>query len=214
MKSLIRWAIDNAPAMNTIMVVVLLVGAFSLFRMRREVFPEFELDILLVTVPYPGASPAEVEQGICQKLEEAVSSVDGIKKQTAIAKEGSGFMVLELEASVKDVDKVLNEVRSEIDRIPSFPDLAEDPEVKQITFRVPAIRVAVVGPDDQTPEGELRLREVTEQVREELLQLPAVPPESSLTAFLDKLFPKPKGPVVSQANIIGSRDYQIDIEIL
>ncbi|MCO6453981.1 MAG: efflux RND transporter permease subunit [Pirellulaceae bacterium] len=213
MKSLIRWAINNSPAMNTLLVAVLLVGGFSLLRMRREVFPEFELEIILISVPYPGASPAEVEEGICQKLEEAVASVDRIKKRTAVAKEGAGFLVLELESNVRDVQKVLNEVRSEIDRIPSFPDLAEDPEVKQITFRVPAIRVGVLGPDLDTPEAEWRLREVTEEVRQDLLQLTPVPTSNPLMAALEVLFPRPKGPVVSQANIVAAKDYQIDIEI-
>ena len=59
--------------------------------MRREVFPEFELEVLLVTVPYPGASPSEVEEGICQKMEEAVRSIAGIDKIMSIAREGAGI---------------------------------------------------------------------------------------------------------------------------
>ena len=140
MKRLIQWAVENSPAMNTLMIALMSVGALSLYMMRREMFPEFELEIVLVTVPYPGASPEEVEEGICQKIEEAVRSIAGIKKQTAVAKEGSGFLVLELETHV-DAQKTLNEIRSEVDRIPSFPELAEDPEVKQITLRQTAIRV-------------------------------------------------------------------------
>ena len=75
MKSIVGWAIRNSPGMNTLMVGVLLVGAASLFLMRREVFPEFELDIVLVRVPYPGASPEEVEEGICLKIEEATAKI-------------------------------------------------------------------------------------------------------------------------------------------
>ena len=119
MKSLVQWAVRNTPAMNTLMISFMVVGAICLYKMRREVFPEFELEIILITVPYPGASPDEVEEGICQKIEEAVRSIEGIKYQTSIAQEGSGFIVLELEADVKDVQKVLNEVRSEVDRIPT-----------------------------------------------------------------------------------------------
>ena len=191
MKSFLRWVIRNTPAMNTLMVAIMLVGSVGLIQMHRELFPEFDLEILLVTVPYPGASPEEVEEGICQKIEEAVRSIDGIKKQNAVAGEGSGTVVLELESDVADVQRVLNEVRSEVDRIPSFPDLAEDPEVQQITLRQAAIRVGVIGPDVDTPEAEVELRDVTERVRDELMQLPSV----------------------SQANIIGGRDFQIDIEI-
>ncbi|MCB9938660.1 MAG: efflux RND transporter permease subunit [Planctomycetaceae bacterium] len=191
MKAAIRWAIENSPAMNTLMLVVMLVGTASLFMMRREVFPEFDLEIALISVPYPGASPSEVEEGICQKLEEAVRSINGIKKQTAIAQEGGGHLVLELENNVSNVQKILSDIRSEVDRIPSFPELAEDPEVQQITLRQVAIRVGLLGPKVDTPEAELALREVAERVRTELLLLPSV----------------------SQANLLGTRDYQIDIEV-
>lgn len=191
MRSIIKWAINNSPAMNTLMVTVLGVGLVSLMMMRREVFPEFELEIILVSVPYPGASPDEVEEGICQKMEEAVRAIDGIKKMTSIANEGSGSIVLELRADVPDVQKILNEVRSEIDRIPSFPELAEDPEIQQITFRQVAIEVAVIGPEARDESSALELRNLAEKIRDELMMLKSV----------------------SQANIAGARDYQIDIEI-
>ena len=77
--------------MNTLVVAILIVGAMSFAGMRREVFPEFELEIILVNVPYPGATPEEVEEGICQKVEEACRSVSGIKKLTSVAQEGAGF---------------------------------------------------------------------------------------------------------------------------
>ena len=190
MNDLIRGAIKNTPAMNTLMIGLLLVGAICVYSMRREVFPEFELEIVLVTVPYPGASPEEVEEGICQKIEEAVRSVEGIKKQTSVAKEGAGSVVLELTTSV-DPQRVLNEVRSEVDRIPSFPLLAEDPEVKQITLRQPAIKIGVLGPATTDSEAERQLRAVAEEVRDDLGRLPAV----------------------SQANITGAKAFQIDVEI-
>ena len=191
MNNVIRWAIKNSPGMNTLMIALLLIGGFCLWSMRREEFPEFELERIVIAVPYPGASPEEVEEGICLKIEEAVRSVDGIKKQVTVASEGSGSVILELDSSVKDVQRVLNEVRSEIDRIPSFPELAEDPEVEQITMRKPAIRLAVIGPESDDPDAELKLREVAEQVRDDLLQLPTV----------------------TQANLMGTRAYQIDVEI-
>ena len=127
--SAVKWAIRNTPAMNTIVLCVLIVGTLSAFMLRREVFPQFELEIVLVTVPYPGASPDEVESGICQKIEEAVRSVDGIKKVTAVAAEGAANVVIEVRSDVPSVQKVLNEIKSQVDRIPSFPDLAEEPEV-------------------------------------------------------------------------------------
>ncbi len=190
MKSAVAWAVRNTPAMNTLMLAVMIVGALSMIGMRREVFPQFELEVVLVTVPYPGATPEEVERGICQKIEEAVHAIDGIKKQLSVAREGMGFVVLELETRVNP-QKALNEIRSEVDAIPSFPELAEQPEVKQITFRIPAIKVGVLGSETDDPNAEKRLRAAAEQVRDDLIQLPAV----------------------SQARIFGVRDYQIDVEI-
>ncbi len=212
MKSLIRWAIGNSPAMNTILIGMLLVGGASLASLRREVFPEFELEILLITVPYPGASPEEVEEGICQKIEESVQSLDGIKKKTAIAKEGSGFVILELQPHV-DVQKVLSEVRSELDQIPSFPELSEDYEVQQITFRSPAIRVGVLGPDRDDENAEWDLRDVTEDVRTELLQLEPAEPSNPISKILSIIRPRAGNAVVSTANILTEKPYQIDIEI-
>jgi len=203
MKGLIRWAVQNGPGMNVMMLVALLIGALGMWKMRREVFPEFELEIVLVSVIYPGASPEEVERGICQKLEEAVHSIDGIKKKTSVAREGSGFIVLEIDPGVPDVDKLLNEVRSEVERIPNFPpELAEDPSVQQITFRSSAIKVGVVAsnlppasenaaPQDTARRREWELREVAEGVRDDLIALKHV----------------------SQAEIQAAKAYQIDIEI-
>ncbi len=216
MKSLITWATKNSPAMNSLLIASLVVGAASLIMMRREVFPEFELEIVLVSVPYPGATPEEVEEGICQKIEEAVQSIDGIKKQTSVAREGSGFVVLELDADA-NVQKVLNEVRSEVDQIPSFPERAEEPDVQQITFRVPAIRVAVLAPDENDKpfdaQAEFALRELAEEIRDDILQLQPGPPENLARRILAALFPPEKKAVVSSANIVPAKEYQIDVEI-
>ncbi len=191
MRSIIQSAIKNTPAMNTLMVSVLAVGILSLFFLRREDFPRFELEIILVTVPYPGASPEEVENGICQKVEEAVRGIDGLKKITSVATEGSGSVILEVRTDVPDVQKILNEVQSEIDRIPSFPELSEEPEVQQLTLRSPTITIGVVGDGTEGPEAEWQLREVVEKVRDDLLEIPEI----------------------TVAEIQGAREYQLDFEL-
>jgi hydrophobic/amphiphilic exporter-1 (mainly G- bacteria), HAE1 family len=192
-RTIVSWTVRNMPAMNTLVISILLVGALAFASMRREVFPEFDLEIVLVTVPYPGATPDEVEEGICQKVEEACRSVAGIKKITSVAQEGMGYCVFELQDSIKDVQKTLGEIRSEVERIPSMPELAEDPKVEQVTLRTPAIKVGILAPAavDGEDVSELELRDVAELVRDDLLALPAV----------------------SAANLQGAKDYQIDIEI-
>lgn len=191
MKAIIRWAIENAPAMNSLMASIVVVGAICVVSLRRETFPEFDLDTIMVTVPYPGASPDEVEEGICQKIEEAVQSINGIKKVTSTAAEGSGSVTLELKSGVRDPSLVLDDVRSAVDRISTFPEMAEQPEVKLAEMQEVVIRVGVVGPDRRDADAELQLREVAEGVREDLLLLSRV----------------------SQVSLSGTKNYQIDIEI-
>ena len=221
MRSIIKWAIRNSPAMNTFLIASLIIGAISMVIMRREVFPAFNLEILLVQVPFPGATPAEVEDGICQKLESAVSNVDGVKKMTSVALEGFGYLILEVDIS-SDVQKVLDETRSQIDQVSAFlPPRAEEPEVRQIVFRRSAISVGVVGPElppgverssPEALESEKKLREITEEVRADLLTLRPVPPKSLARRALANLF-QPKGPAISSAEIVAERPYEVSVEV-
>jgi len=193
MKSIIAWTVRNTPAMNVLVVAIMVVGWISFSSMRREVFPEFDLEMALVSVTYPGATPEEVEEGICQKVEEACRSVVGIKKITSVAREGMGYCVFEMSDDVDNPQRVVSEIRSEVERIPSFPELAEDAKVEQVTLRTPAIKVGVLAPTgaDGGEASELELRDVAERVRDDLLALPAV----------------------SAVNISGGKDYEITIEI-
>lgn len=203
MKRVIRWAIDNAPAMNVIMIVVMLGGAACFYFMRREVFPEFELEIVLVTVPYPNATPEEVERSICQRLEESVHSIANIKKMTAVAQEGAGYLVLEIEPSAPDVKKILEEVRSEVDRIPNFPpDAREQPSIQQMTFRTPAVKIGLAGPEIEIPD-DARSRQAVTLARDRAIREVA-------ERYRDRLLEKDS---ISQVNIIGARPFQIDVEI-
>ena len=192
MNGVVRWAVKHMAGINFLVVAILVGGLASFFGMRRETFPEFQLEVILVTVPYPGATPDEVESGICQKIEESVQSLSGIKKLTSICREGSGFSLIQLEPNVKDVQKVLSEVRSAVDRISVFfPERSEKPTVEQVTFRTPAIRVAVLGPKGGDSQTEQRIRNFAENVRDRLIELPNV----------------------SQAQILNVKPYQIDVEV-
>ncbi|GAA4460177.1 efflux RND transporter permease subunit [Novipirellula rosea] len=203
MKSIIAWSVKNWQAMNVIMLGTLLLGAWSLSQLRREFWPDFELYVVNISVVYPGASPDEIEQGILEKIEEAIRTVDGIDEMTSSAREGIGSVTLELDSDTKQADaqRVLTEVTTLIDQIPSFPELAEKPDVRLNTNFTTAIRVAVLGPknsgagngnnDEAVAEAALELRRVAERVRNDLLALPSV----------------------SVADLVGAPDYQIDIEI-
>jgi hydrophobic/amphiphilic exporter-1 (mainly G- bacteria), HAE1 family len=153
MRSIVAYSIHNRAALNLAMIVVLVVGWYSLSNLRRETFPEFTLDSISIAVPYPGAAPQEVEQGVVQRIEEAVRSIEGIKKVTSTSSEGSGMVMLELLPGAKSPDRVLDEVRSEVNRIPSFPVEAEDPQISLVTMRRASLRVGVIAPrSSDSPE--------------------------------------------------------------
>lgn len=215
MKSIIKWAIKNSPAMNTFLIAAMIVGTVSMVVMRREVFPNFALELVLVSVPFPGATPDETEESICQKIESAVANLDGVKKMTSVAREHFGYVILELNSNVKDVQKVLNDVRSEIDQISTFPVNAEDPNIQQIVFRAPAISIGVLAPKTDGPptlEDERALRDLAEEIRAELLELRPVPPSNPARNLLRSLF-QPKGPAVSNAEIVAAKPFEIAVEV-
>lgn len=186
MRALVRWSVRNRVAANILMVVLLVGGLFALMRMRREMFPEFSLGMINITVPYPGAAPEEVEEGINIKIEEKIHSIDGVRKIYSTAQEGRGLITVELRSDVRDAQKVLDEIKSEIDRIETFPEEAEEPVITEFTFRDPAIRVALFGEADEDV-----LRRLGEKVRDEIAALP----------------------VVSQVDLAGVREREISVEV-
>ncbi|MEM7453760.1 MAG: efflux RND transporter permease subunit [Planctomycetota bacterium] len=217
-RKMIRWAINNGPAMNTFLVAAMLIGTFSMIVMRREVFPNFALEIVLISVPFPGATPTEVEQGICQKIESAVNGVEGVKKVTSVAVENFGYVVLELQASA-DVQRVIADLKTAVDaEAPNFPPTAEEHNIRQIVFRAPAISVGILGPpiDTDDPEEILRqkleLRDLAEEVRSDILELRAVTPSTPARAALAWTF-QPKGAAISSAEIQAEQPYEIAVEI-
>ena len=143
MRSVVRWAVDNAPATNTVVVGILILGCWSAASMQREFWPYSNLDTIQISVEYRGASPEEVEEGICQRIEESVRSVQGVRRINSVAREGLGVVSVELEADVTEpeVQEILGEVRSRVDGIPSFPALAEKPDVQRQQPRSSALSI-------------------------------------------------------------------------
>ena len=96
MKRVIASFARNTVFANILLVLIFLVGGFAIKNMVRENFPEFELDMITITVPFPGADPEEVEEGISRKIEEAVESVEGIKLLTTYSSENAGTALIEV----------------------------------------------------------------------------------------------------------------------
>jgi len=179
------WMVRNRVTPNLLMLVFLVGGFIVASRIKQEVFPDFDLDTVTVSVPYPGASPEEVERGIILVIEEAIRGIDGVKEVSAIATEGRGSVSAELFEDA-DQQRVYQDIKQEIDRITTFPEEAEEPEVVLEIRRRDVLTVEVYG-----HAGEWAIREIAEQVRDRLL--------------LD--------PGITQIEIEGGREYEVHIEV-
>ncbi len=158
----------NSIATNLLMLVLLGGGIFTMFKIQKEVFPEFQLDFVEVSVAYPGASPAEVEQGILQPVEEAVRAVQGIKEIVSEASEGSAEVSIELVAGTERM-KAFQDIDQAINRIRTFPDDIEQPEVSLQSRQRDVLRVGLYGKADIWT-----LRQLAERLRNVLLSNPKI----------------------------------------
>ena len=168
MKSIIRWFIANTVAANLLMIFIIIAGFFTLSRLRMEVFPDITIPIINVSVVYPGASPEDVEESICVKVEEQVQGINGLKRITSSSNEGYGSINIEIENGY-DIDEVKDEVKSQVDGITSFPEGAEKPTVRSFDSQPEVITIVVHGNVD-----EMSLLSIAEKVRDEVSDLPNI----------------------------------------
>ena len=168
MKNIIRWFILNTVAANLLMVFIIIAGLFTLSRLRMEVFPDITIPIINVSVVYPGASPEDIEESICVKVEEQVQGINGLKRITSSSNESYGSINIEVENGY-DIDEVKDEVKSLVDAITSFPDDAEKPTVRSFDGQPEVITIAVHGNVD-----EVSLLNMAEKVRDEVSDLPNI----------------------------------------
>ncbi len=167
---LFAWFTRNGIAANLLAFAFVVGGLLTLFggRIRTEVFPEIKPNVVTVQIVYPGATPAEVEQGAITRIEEAVAGVTGVDKVTANAGEGSGIVVIEA-LNDADIVQVYNDVKNRVDAITTFPDEVEEPVIAQLVVRKEVINVAIYG-----DTSERALKELGERVREQLTALPQI----------------------------------------
>ncbi len=183
---MIAWFARNGVAANLLMVLIIVLGAEAVLeRIPLEVFPDFELDIIKITTPYRGATPAEVEEGVVIKIEEAIHELEGIKELRSLANEGSGVVDVEVEKGY-DVRDLLDDVKNKVDAIDTFSDDVERPIYSIAQRRREVISVVVTG---DLPERDLR--QLGERVRDDLFALPDV----------------------TQVELTGVRPYELSIEI-
>jgi len=185
MKAIIGWFATNSVAANMLMALIVAIGAISLGRVGIEVLPELDPKLISVTVPYPGASPDEVEESICARIEEAIADVDGIEELRSTAAENGGTVLAEVRTDA-DSRIVLDDVKVRVDAIDTFPDEAEKPVVQEIIVRKKVIEVAISAQAD-----EWSLRRLAERVRDDLLALEGI----------------------SQVELVNARPYEVTLEL-
>ena len=184
-KGPIAYMARNGVAANLLMFFILAAGFFSLRGLVQEVFPEVSLDQIQISVPYPGATPAEVEEAIILKIEEQIKTVAGVKEVRSTAAEGRGSVIAELRLG-EDLSRVLDDIKAQVDRIQTFPVEAERPEVTEVTTRQSVIRLALHG-----DASERTLKELAYRTEDAISTLP----------------------VVSYVETTGVREYEISIEV-
>ncbi|MEM7000745.1 MAG: efflux RND transporter permease subunit [Pseudomonadota bacterium] len=182
---MIAWFARNSVAANLLMISVLMLGGYSLlFDTAVEIFPSSEPDLVRVSVPLRGATPQDAELGLAVRIEEALEGLEGIKKLNTTSREGSATAIIEVDEG-SDRREVLDEVKTRIDAINTFPAEAEKPVISlaQRTFEV--ITIVVSG-----AYSEQEIRWYAEQVRDDLL----------------------RNPKISQVSLDAVRAYEIAIE--
>ena len=182
---MLSWFANNKVAANLLMALILVGGIVSLTSMRQEVFPELNVGMISVRVPYLGASPEEVEEGVVVRVEEAIAGIEGIKRIKSVSAEGQGTVLAELENYV-DQKTVLNDIQAAVDRIETFPQEIEEPVISEASTRVQVLSIVLHG---EVPER--TLKELAEGMRNDLTAMDSI----------------------SQVDLSGVRRYEISIEV-
>lgn len=166
---MIRYFASHQTAANILMFIIVLVGFLVLPTLNKETFPEIDTNKVNVSVIYPGASTGEVEEGICNRLEDATDGISFMEEQRCEARDNIGILTLDMQET-GNIQKFLNDVNAAVDGITDFPDNAEEPVVEELGRTKPVMSVAI-NADLAQPE----LKALAEYYRDRLLALPEIP---------------------------------------
>jgi multidrug efflux pump subunit AcrB len=183
--SWVGWFAQNHVAANLAMMLIVVGGLLTIPGITQEVFPEIRPEMITVTVRYPGSTPEEVEEGICIRIEEEIQGVEGVDRITSTANEGVGSVSAELMRG-ENASEVLDEIKSIVDAIDTFPDESEKPVIQEVVRKRQVIDVVVSGNAD-----EAALKSLAERVRDEITGLPGI----------------------THAEVVVARPYEIAVEV-
>ncbi len=180
----ITWFASNPVVANILMFSILAAGIFTALNVRKEGFPAFAAESVTITVPIRGGTPENVERGVSIRIEESLESVSGIEEIRSESTDSLATITVEAIENYP-ITKLLDDVKIQVDAIPSLPEQAEKPVVKENQRTNQVLWVEIYGSDDEA----LR-KETARRLRDELLAQPAI----------------------SKVETIGARDYEISIE--
>jgi HAE1 family hydrophobic/amphiphilic exporter-1 len=147
--SLPRFGVTRPVPVNLLMAAMLAAGAYCAVTLRREFFPEIDPRAATVSMPYPGATPEEIEDTLAIKIEDKLADLDEVDKLRTTISENGGGIVVEFREGIPYVGDAVDEVERSIDALTDLPDDAEKIQTAELEARLPVIMVAIFGDVDE-----------------------------------------------------------------
>lgn len=167
---MIRFFAAHPTIGNILMMGIIAIGLFSIGNLNKESFPLLKPSKVQITVAYPGASPADVEDSICNPLENATDGISFLTEQICDARDNTAIFTLEMHEN-GDIRQFTDDINSAIDSISNFPENVEDPIVTQLGRVNSVANIAITA--NKLTRSELKL--LAEYYRDRLVALPEVP---------------------------------------
>ncbi len=195
MKMATKWFLDNPVAANLLMVFILITGLLSLNTLRIESFPQIAPTQLTITVTYPNATASQVDEGITQRIEDAISSVPGIKNIVSESSRGYASVTVKKNSGV-NFDRLMENIRNQVESIVGFPDKAERPRIVRDEFGNLAAFVIVYGGDNSE-----HIQLVSSRVEKALKKHPVISQVTNLGKEKQELVIEPKSAALQRLGI-------------
>lgn len=182
---MISYFTRHPTAANLLMALLMILGLMALPKLQRETFPDFAAKELEIRIPYPGASSADVEEAICQRVEDALDIVNEVAEVRCVAQENVGTTVVEM-IEGGDITRFMDDVKTEVEAIDNFPDDVELAVIKELGRTAKVVSIAIIGP---MSDSDLKL--YAEQIKSRMQQLSDI----------------------KQVNVLGFSEHQLRIEV-
>ena len=163
-------AIRNAASIFVLIIIAAVIGFQSYRSLPREASPDITVPILIVAIPFPGASPQDVESLITYKVENEFQNLKSLKKLESTSSEGIAAITLEFDPDY-EISEARTKVREKLDTVaPELPDDAEDPVISEINLsEQPMLLINL----SSTLELQ-RLTEVADDLKEQIEAIPGI----------------------------------------